>query len=1662
MQVDRREVLRKLQQQRQLQRAASGQDEPSFDPTASLVSLRQFNASEYNDEYDDDYNDDDNDNIPRSSEGDRSDLLKLILYDLNSAIAPRDIRLMAIRSAMDEFDHDNEQWHDEELELRADHILLQKLTFAISVDPRHEEVGYICAALEMVYRAGKMRLAKSFHEICEVILPIFVEMIKRPPLTDKKVEEEAVEEEKEEVLHAKDEFRGIEPNENFDPFAPNAYMRQDDDDESAESVAIPAGTGEYFDHMKNMASMGSHQETAVFDQGNSNDSQTLNLVNAEVEVQYRYEPQRQRHYNMPSMGNTQTTLVHNQDIALISQPLNASNPATGEQYSCQPQQQQNMSFMGNHQPTEVFNQGISLVSQPLNVGSVDTGAQYPYQPQQQENMTPVGNMQDAAVFDPGNALVSQPVNLGNARMGDQYWYPQQHVNMAYMANHQNTAALNQSNALVPQPANMDNAGMGRAYQYEHPQAQQQYTPEQLYALAEQISKMQEARQASRQIQFVGVQPGEQQSRYPSGPITSPHAERLTHVQQDAQMVLSSTLSAAPHGQHVPPVMQLERRPLIPSYASTPFVSNQPPEDIVPAPQQLTNNTVSNFHTTDEALRLRGGGDGDSVDDQADYGNYFDENTGNSEQYQEEVTEQYDQLFEGGKQFPSSASYDEYADESEDVDPFLDVSECTGDSEIDSSAKRQDHGKTRTNLDEDEVYNGQVPVNEPGFKKDERREEGITDFATDEYSQCNAEEQRYDGQVAVDRDARVSNNFEPEYSEYADNEEMNNDQPMYDAQGNFALDYSEYFENKTKQYDQPTADLSAGKVHSTGEQTLDGEGAVDRNMRASNISEPDYSEYVDNEERHNDQPLYDSQGNFALDYSEYLENQAMQYGQPTAELNAGKVHRTGEQRSDGQVAVDRNVNASHNSDPEYSEYVGTEEVHIDQSSQGNFASEYSGYFENEVKQQDEPTAQGSTDNENLNKEVRRHDQHTAEFGSDDKLENSNNPFVYSDFDDDDDDAVSNPFVDRSARDAQQNVGTHSRGGQADIKTAESEYGDFPVVGGYENEDEFDSRNIPAYVGGGKIPTHVTGILSSSLRSSNLSNSQGGDDLSYYIGEIDGTPALQDHSKSNSCTTAASAYGADHDPLAQGLENHAETKSRYESNVFVDGTPGQASYNMTYDGSDFGSEIENKAPRSEGWSESRERGENLYTFPTFTPEENNFRSGTGDHWNREQPSAQEFSEGSQSNKLHMVEEENKAQADDHDHDNMSNDDIFQFQEPTMAKPMARENYFSSHDVSEGFVCPRAVRNVLKILRYFSRVLSAMEQLAQQPGLVDALLYQMTRNPLSNQDEDDISARVDAIACLVNLACAEENKIMLVYHPGLLDAVINIANHDPIEEAREHATIVMMNLAYAEENKVHMVNQDNLLDTLVHLLADASPFTRRYASAALFTLACTYANTAVMARHCDGGILEALRKVLLNDPVDEARVNAAEALFNMARNNSDDTVENMGNHPKLLASLAHSVLTDYSADVRAYSARALEWLSADIHHPMKCHPRLLQALTTASQWTKTTCIAEALKMQASIDGNRKSMVEHPGLLDALAQLSLLDGINDDELKTCAISALERLSKEPSTRHLMVRNEGVMTALTRATFAEGGYDDDDDEEEEAPTALLMKTALKNLAEHL
>ena len=211
----------------------------------------------------------------------RTDMLKLILYDLNSAIAPRDLRLMAIHAALEEFDHDDELLHDEELELRADHILLQKLTYAMSIDPSSIEVGYICSALEAVYRGGRTRLAQSFHEICDALLPLFVEMIRPPPgynpsimqhqqreLMEKKgLEVDGGTNASNAMDHKNDDRQQSEMMKRNHSVQKSDYGDYDDD-ESAESVEIPSAyPSEYFEQMNKSMRAPAGKDAAAADGG---------------------------------------------------------------------------------------------------------------------------------------------------------------------------------------------------------------------------------------------------------------------------------------------------------------------------------------------------------------------------------------------------------------------------------------------------------------------------------------------------------------------------------------------------------------------------------------------------------------------------------------------------------------------------------------------------------------------------------------------------------------------------------------------------------------------------------------------------------------------------------------------------------------------------------------------------------------------------------------------------------------------------------------------------------------------------------------------------------------------------------------------------------------------------------------------------------------------------------------------------------------------------------------------------------------------------------------------------------------------------------------------------------------------------------------------------
>jgi len=262
--------------------------------------------------------------------------------------------------------------------------------------------------------------------------------------------------------------------------------------------------------------------------------------------------------------------------------------------------------------------------------------------------------------------------------------------------------------------------------------------------------------------------------------------------------------------------------------------------------------------------------------------------------------------------------------------------------------------------------------------------------------------------------------------------------------------------------------------------------------------------------------------------------------------------------------------------------------------------------------------------------------------------------------------------------------------------------------------------------------------------------------------------------------------------------------------------------------------------------------------------------------------------------------------------------------------------------------------------------------------------------------------------------------------------------------------------------MASNDDFILVLLILVKDKVTNTRRYASSTLLNLVGTPKNTHRIASFGKGKLLHVLTRVLAIDDVEEVRINIAEVFFNLVKNSTDmRTIELIGQHRDVLSSLASTVISDYSADVRAYSARTLEWLAADIHCGSHSHPGLLGALMQASRWTKTNCIAEALKAQASMEENRIAMVERPGMLDALAILAGLHKVNDEEVRECALSAIERLTKEPHVRKAMVRHQGIMIELTRATFSANNILDNYEERDKISRAL-MKSALKNLANEI
>lgn len=357
---------------------------------------------------------------------------------------------------------------------------------------------------------------------------------------------------------------------------------------------------------------------------------------------------------------------------------------------------------------------------------------------------------------------------------------------------------------------------------------------------------------------------------------------------------------------------------------------------------------------------------------------------------------------------------------------------------------------------------------------------------------------------------------------------------------------------------------------------------------------------------------------------------------------------------------------------------------------------------------------------------------------------------------------------------------------------------------------------------------------------------------------------------------------------------------------------------------------------------------------------------------------------------------------------------------------------------------------------------------------------------------AARFNTIAILTNLAAHEANRMPMLHEPGLLDNICRVVHNERNEVPKQCSALAIMNLSNGDMDHVpEMARNDFVLETLLKLINEDNPETRRNAVVTIFNVACSDQNTVRLARYRDGILLDALVDLVgSDDPVlrghDEARANAAETLFNMACSEISETTDRMANHAGLLECLAVTLRGEHTGlEVKMYCSATLRRMAEIIRHPMIAQGALLAALVKAATWTNTDCIAEAFHAQALVPENCIIMARHHGLLHALSRLALAKGDGDDteKVRMAACLAIEVMSRRDEVRILLSQNEGIMMALTKASYgevqkefvdrrmsgiptdfnidsshrsSEGGDDDDD----VSMQSRRIQLALKNLVE--
>lgn len=322
-------------------------------------------------------------------------------------------------------------------------------------------------------------------------------------------------------------------------------------------------------------------------------------------------------------------------------------------------------------------------------------------------------------------------------------------------------------------------------------------------------------------------------------------------------------------------------------------------------------------------------------------------------------------------------------------------------------------------------------------------------------------------------------------------------------------------------------------------------------------------------------------------------------------------------------------------------------------------------------------------------------------------------------------------------------------------------------------------------------------------------------------------------------------------------------------------------------------------------------------------------------------------------------------------------------------------------------------------------AVQEVFVQVGtaLVPLLLRLLERCESDNMKNADVSI-MNISKVFLYFSRVQQVRVPLARQQGFLNTMVRVATSILNEESRILRLRIMANLANANENKAIMLDHAGLLDSLLRVAnLDLSVSAREFAAATLMDLTIVPYNQVLMAEN-DKLIAVLIKLSLFDDEKEETREFAITALQNLAfAKENRKRLINFGGG-MVIEALKKNLKSNPIYKARRRAAGTLTNLATEeTAEKLGNHPGLLQALAVVSKMDGNNEVREraSLALMKIANNITSSMSCYSSLLDALVLSA-----SDSNFSNFA-AVMRSKTKNPENKVLIAKHEGVLETLAR-----------------------------------